>query len=122
MGALFSNVDDLFVWYQALVSGQLVNTNTLATMLTPYPLNSGGQSRHGFGFVVNEVDGHKLAGHGGSHAGWNTFLLFLPDDGIFVAVLTNRSSEDGRARQDAMGIVRLMLEDRGNRSGQHQGQ
>jgi CubicO group peptidase (beta-lactamase class C family) len=109
MGALFSSVDDLYLWYRALISGQLVKPETLSAMLTPFTLKDGGKSRHGYGFVVTDVNGHKLAGHGGSHSGWNTFLCFLPDDGIFVTVLTNRSVGKRKAMDDAMGIIDILL-------------
>ncbi|MEJ8569264.1 serine hydrolase domain-containing protein [Elongatibacter sediminis] len=109
MGALFSNVDDLYAWYEALLSGRLVSTETLAAMLTPYPLTGGGHSRHGLGFVVTFANGHKLVGHGGSHIGWSTFLMFVPDEKIFITVLTNSSSDNGRARRDALDILRVLL-------------
>ena len=109
MGALFSTVDDLFSFYRALISGRLVKAQTLETMLTPFPLKGDGVSRHGFGFVVTNVHGHRLAGHGGSFSGISTFLVFLPDDGIFVTVLTNRTPGEHTARDDAMAIIRLML-------------
>ncbi len=111
MGALLSNVDDLYSWYQALMSGRLLKPETLQAMLTPFPLNGGGKSRHGFGFVVADLHGHRIAAHGGSHPGWSTFVILVPGDGIFVTVLTNRSAGEHKAMDDAMAIVRLMLDD-----------
>ena len=110
MGALFSTVDDLFSFYRALMSGRLVTAQTLETMLTPFPLNDGGVSRHGFGFIVANMRGHRLAGHGGGFSGLSTFLIFFPDDGIFVTVLTNRTPGEHTARDDAMAIIRLILD------------
>jgi CubicO group peptidase (beta-lactamase class C family) len=112
MGGLYSTVDDLFAWYKALVAGRLVKPETLAAMFTPFPLNAGGHSRHGYGFVVVDQQGHKVAGHGGSHFGMSTFIAMLPDDGIFVTVLTNRSAGEHSARDDVMAIIGLMLEER----------
>jgi CubicO group peptidase (beta-lactamase class C family) len=114
MGALFSSVDDLYAFYQALISGRLVKPETLATMLTPFPLNDGGKSRHGFGFIVTEVRGRKAAGHGGEHSGWNSFLVFLPEEGIFATVLTNRTAGERKAMDDAMEILSFILEDSAN--------
>ena len=79
-------------------------------MFTPFPLNGGGYSRHGFGFVVADRDGHKFISHGGSHTGISTFIALLPDDGIFVTVLTNRSVRERRARDDVMAIIDILLE------------
>jgi len=110
MGGLFSTVDDLFVWYKALLAGRLVKPATLEAMFTPFPLNGGGYSRHGFGFVVADRDGHKIISHGGSHTGISTFIALLPDDGIFVTVLTNRSVRERRARDDVMAIIDILLE------------
>ena len=111
MGALFSTVDDLFAWHNALLAGRLVKPETLESMFTAFPLNDGGHSRHGFGFVVSEINGHRFAGHGGGHFGWSTFLAILPDDGIFVTVLTNRSPQQRRARHHAMAIIELLLDE-----------
>ncbi len=112
MGALFSTVDDQFAWHNALLAGRLVKPETLDAMFTAFPLNDGGHSRHGLGFVVSEIEGRRFAGHGGGHFGWSTFLAILPDDGIFVTVLTNRSPQQRRARHDAMAIIELLLDDK----------
>ena len=101
MGAVFSTVDDLFAWHDALLAGRLVEPETLDSMFTAFPLEGGGH-----------IDGHRFAGHGGGHIGWSTFLAILPDDGIFVTVLTNRSPQQRRARHDAMAIIELVLDDR----------
>lgn len=111
MGGLFSTVDDLFAWHKALLAGRLVKPETLKAMFTLFPLKNGGVSRHGFGFVVTELQGRKFVGHGGSHEGWSTFIGMLPDDGIMVAVLTNRSARERSAQDDVRAIIGLMLAD-----------
>jgi CubicO group peptidase (beta-lactamase class C family) len=111
MGGLFSTVDDLFAWRNALLAGRLVKPETLKAMFTPFPLKDGGFSRHGFGFVVTELQGRKFVGHGGSHEGWSTFIGLLPDDGIMVAVLTNRSARGRAASDDVKAIIGLLLAD-----------
>lgn len=111
MGGLFSNVDDMYAFYQALVSGRLVKPETLEAMLTPFTLKDGSKGRHGYGFVVTERQGHKVAAHGGVHSGWNSFVVFLPDQKIFVTILTNRTPGERKAMDDAMEIVDFILED-----------
>jgi CubicO group peptidase (beta-lactamase class C family) len=111
MGGLFSNVDDLFAWHNTLLAGQLVQPETLKAMFTPFELNGGGYSRHGFGFIVTELQGRKVVGHGGSHFGWSTFIALVPNDGIFVTVLTNRTARERRARDDALAIIGMLLDD-----------
>ncbi len=111
LGGLFSTVDDLLAWHNALLAGRLVKAETLEAMFTPFELNGGGHSRHGFGFVIAEFQGRKFVAHGGSHIGWSTVVALLPDDGIFVAVLTNRSTRDHKARDDAQAIIALLLDD-----------
>jgi CubicO group peptidase (beta-lactamase class C family) len=114
MGGLFSNVDDMYAFYQTLVSGRLIKPETLEAMLTPFTLKDGSAGRHGFGFAVIERQGHKAAAHGGEHAGWNAFFVFLPADGVCVTVLTNRTPGERKAMQDAMEIVDLILADATN--------
>ncbi len=109
MGGLFSSVDDLLALANALLAGVLVKPETLEAMFTPYPLNGGGHSRHGFGFVVADRKGHKFVGHGGGHSGISTFVAMLPDDGFFIALLTNRSPQRHRARDEAEKIITVLL-------------
>lgn len=108
MGGLFSTVDDLFAFHSALVAGSLVKRQTLEAMLTPYPLSDGGHSRYGYGFVVGDRSGNRFVGHGGALPGMSTFVGILPDQEVFVAVLTSRTPRPLPAREAAERVLDVL--------------
>ncbi len=109
MGGLFSTVDDLFAFHNALIAGNLVKPKTLEAMLTPYPLIDGGHSRYGYGFVVVNRSGNKFVGHGGALPGMSTFVGILPEHEVFVTVLTSRTPRPIPAREAAEAILDVLV-------------
>ena len=71
------------------VAGEIVSSKTLEQMWTPFELNDGSNGACGLGFFIEELGGKPLIQHSGGIFGWRTFTLFVPEDEIFVAVLTN---------------------------------
>jgi CubicO group peptidase (beta-lactamase class C family) len=53
-----------------------------------------GEAHYGLGFNTNAYHGDRLVRHGGGWPGWGTQMTLLPDHGIGVAVLTNRSPSE----------------------------
>jgi len=99
-GALYSTVEDLARWDQALSAGKLIGADSYKTMFTP------ARSSYAFGWFVREREGHKEIGHGGGIHGFSSSILRYPDDKLCVVVLNNvvptRSEQIGR---DLAGIV-----------------
>src|SRR5262249_11985135 len=73
-GMLVSSVSDLIKWDAALAEGRLLKPSTLEQMWTPARLNKGEETRYGFGWQVDKVNGHRLAAHGGGIPGFATEL------------------------------------------------
>jgi CubicO group peptidase (beta-lactamase class C family) len=88
-GALVSTVDDLARWHRALDAGSVLKPESLRRMWTPVRLPDGADTRYGFGWMVWSYDGHAVVEHGGGINGFQTANLRLPDDRIYVAVLSN---------------------------------
>jgi len=88
-GALVSTVDDLARWQAALDSGAVLKAESLRKMWTPVRLPGGEDTRYGFGWVIWSYQGHSVVEHGGGINGFVTANLRLPDDRIYVAVLSN---------------------------------
>jgi CubicO group peptidase (beta-lactamase class C family) len=53
-----------------------------------------GETHYGLGFRCQSYRGDRLVFHGGGWPGWGTLMTLVPDFGIGVAVLTNRSWSD----------------------------
>jgi CubicO group peptidase (beta-lactamase class C family) len=57
-----------------------------------------GEAHYGLGFRCQSYRGDRLVFHGGGLPGWGTLMTLVPDFGIGIAVLTNRSPNEGVAR------------------------
>ena len=53
-----------------------------------------GQAHYGLGFRCQSYRGDRLVWHGGGLVGWGARMTLVPDFGIGVAVLTNRSPSE----------------------------
>jgi CubicO group peptidase (beta-lactamase class C family) len=83
-GSLYSTVDDLYAWNEALFSGKLLSAKSLEMMMTPPAKND-----YAYGLVINKLFGRKAVSHGGGINGFSTFLTRFPDEKVTVAVLRN---------------------------------
>jgi CubicO group peptidase (beta-lactamase class C family) len=88
-GSLVSSVDDLAKWDAALYTGTLLTRSSLERMWTPYTLSNGKTTGYGYGFAIDTLRGHRAVAHGGGINGFSTFAIRLPDDHVYVAVLSN---------------------------------
>jgi CubicO group peptidase (beta-lactamase class C family) len=108
-GSLLSSVDDMAVWNDAVFSGKLVRKEWLDRAWTPYKLINGESTGYGYGWFISDYAGHRFIEHGGGINGFTTYQLTLPEDHIFLAILTN-SAIAGRAPEPrAFTIATLLL-------------
>ena len=88
-GALASTVDDLVLWDSALYTEQLLKHETLQQAHISHRLTDGSSTAYGYGWAISEYAGHRLIEHGGGIHGFRTRAIRMPDDRVFVAVLSN---------------------------------
>lgn len=88
-GALVSNVDDMSRWESAVASCKLISAMHWAKAFTPYRLADGSLCAYGYGWEIGTLQQRQMHAHGGGINGFMTFALRLPEDKIFVAVLSN---------------------------------
>jgi CubicO group peptidase (beta-lactamase class C family) len=106
-GGIYSTVDDLFKWDQALYTDRLVTQSTLAKAFTPGKVLLG-TSNYGFGWNIEDKDG-KYLWHQGSHAGFRAFIGRRLADRITVIMLTNKGNSK---RQDINTAIQNILADK----------
>ena len=82
-GSLYSTVDDLLAWDQALHANKPLKASSVTAMFTDYGF------KYGFGQFIEVEDGHRVWNHGGGINGFATVLEHLPDDGLTIVVLSN---------------------------------
>lgn len=90
-GGLVSSVSDLTRWASLLYGGKLLKPSTKELMLTPAPFattlfeNAG----YGLGCFVGMTEGVTYYGHTGFFPGYITFVQYLPEYGISIAMQFN---------------------------------
>lgn len=87
-GGVYSSLDDLYRWDQALYRDELISAELKAAMLTP------GLENYGFGWRIDSYDGERRYHHSGSTSGFRNFIQRFPDKRLTVVVLTNRAGPD----------------------------
>jgi CubicO group peptidase (beta-lactamase class C family) len=105
-GAITTSVADLANWMRLhLGKGEFNGERLLPAVLIEalqaprvYYTEQGfaelGETHYGLGFRCTSYRGDRLVGHGGGWPGWGTLMTLVPEFGIGVAVLTNRSPSD----------------------------
>ncbi len=98
-GALYSNVDDLARLQDALAGGRLISPALLERMTSPGRLNDELKTGYGLGWAVSTQQGRKVLEHGGATNGFYCAVIWLPEDGVWAAVTTNRYGFADKARE-----------------------
>lgn len=90
-GGIYSSIEDLFKWDQALYTDKLVRFETLDRAFTPGILNDGSKLDYGFGWRIDEYHGFERVHHTGQTCGFTTIIQRYPDQRFSIIILTNRN-------------------------------
>ena len=93
-GALLSTVDDLATWDAAVSAGKLLTPASWQRIFSPYRLANGKFTGYGFGWQIGTFEGHRVYEHGGGIHGFSAYVIRLPEDRVYVAVLSNCGNTD----------------------------
>ena len=99
-GALYSTVEDMLLWDQALMHGTLVSQAALADMFRVHiPCPSGGCALptdlgYGYGWFLAEQSGYRYNYHWGRIDGFRSSNGFYPQAQVSVIVLSNLETTD----------------------------
>lgn len=85
-GALYSTVEDMLIWDQALYGEKILKKGSLEKMFTPV------KGDYGYGWVIDEVFGRKHIWHNGGIFGFVTNFGRWVDDKICVVVFSNNDA------------------------------
>lgn len=92
-GGVVCTLDSLAQFLPALMDGDIIAENVLAAMLESVP--AGDSAPYGLGIDVDEDGAFGLTvGHGGATSGFQTVLVYLPEDNLSVAAMTNFVESD----------------------------
>lgn len=90
-GGMLTTVGDWLRWNAALDSAAL-GPALFETMQTQAVLNNGKPAGYALGLAIGNYKGLRDVSHGGSTAGYQTYLAHYPDQKVSVAVLCNGTS------------------------------
>ncbi len=111
-GGVYSNLDDLTNWGDALRASKLLPKSEMSSALDPVKLKNGGQTywpkstgdsdnlapgkpvAYGFGWFLSPVLGHPCMWHTGSTSGFRTIIERFVDNGKTLVILLNRTDFD----------------------------
>jgi CubicO group peptidase (beta-lactamase class C family) len=99
-GSIYSTTGDLLKWERGLFGGKVLSAESLKAMTTA------GKNDYGLGVGVMEKDGLKVVRHNGGIEGFNTYLAYVPDRRIAIAVLGNvNGSAPDRMGPELLDVV-----------------
>ena len=106
-GGMISTLDDLKIWIQAIMTGEV-----LSPAMHAEQLNFSAPNTESYGLGVMNGGG-AMIGHSGEVPGYNSSMYFLPQLGAISITLINRypSSVDGAADQVNMALIQTMAKD-----------
>ncbi|WP_442508497.1 serine hydrolase [Novipirellula sp. SH528] len=84
-GAMYSTVDDLMLWNEAIFAGQVLTSELRKKAFTPY------QNSYGYGWSIGKHRGLRTIGHNGGLNGFVSSLIRYPDQNLTVIALHNAS-------------------------------
>jgi CubicO group peptidase (beta-lactamase class C family) len=95
-GSLYFTTLDLAKWDAALYTEKLLKRSSLDLMWTPAKLKNGeaNKSNYGFGWVIDQRNGHRCIHHDGSWQGFETAIARYVDDRLTVVALDNLADSD----------------------------
>ena len=113
-GGVYSSLEDLAKWDEALQAQELLSPGAMRPALTPVRLADGSEPRwpaaaggdnldpgrpvsYGFGWFLDPWRGHARTWHHGSTSGFRSVIERFPDDRLTVVILANRDDLDLRS-------------------------
>lgn len=89
--ALYSTVEDLFIWNEALHTGKLLSEKSYKEMISPHIFKNGFVPfvGYGLGLGIEDLAGQPTVGHPGRVYGFHSDIVRIPGDNISYIFLSN---------------------------------
>jgi len=88
---IYSTVDDLLKWDQALYSETLLDSTILQQAFMGYSNEHQGKRNYGYGWrLIEDAKGDKIIYHNGWWHGYNTLFYRRPSDRTTIIILSNK--------------------------------
>jgi CubicO group peptidase (beta-lactamase class C family) len=107
-GGIYSSLEDLAKWDEALAQRTLLSENEMRPALIPVKLADGAQPKwpadsdrmegtpafYGFGWFLDPYRGHQRMWHYGDTMGFHSYIARFPADRLTIIILCNRTDLD----------------------------
>jgi CubicO group peptidase (beta-lactamase class C family) len=93
-GGLYSTVEDLYLWDQALYTNQLLKKENMDLLFAKH-MNAGDGTYYGYGWFIEDIplgntqEHLQTIGHGGGIHGFGTLITRIPSDKALIVLLDN---------------------------------
>ncbi|MBN1399163.1 MAG: beta-lactamase family protein [Bacteroidetes bacterium] len=102
---IYSTVEDIFKWDQALYTEKLIKQSTLQEAFTPFSYNWRDDNSYGYGWRIMESDSGKIVYHAGLWRGYNGVFARRLQDKTTIIVLCNKVNSSFESIDQYMGIL-----------------
>ncbi|MFD0999591.1 serine hydrolase [Ohtaekwangia kribbensis] len=103
-GALYSTVEDLYKWNEAIFNGKVLQDKSLKAAFTSVVLNDGNPppSKYGYGWGLSDYRGQPVIGHSGGLHGFISQLARYTNENLTVVLLMNLMPPDVNINPNAV--------------------
>jgi CubicO group peptidase (beta-lactamase class C family) len=98
-GGLYSTVEDLYRWAQAMESDDLLHPDTLKSMAIPV------WEHYGYGWELYSLHNHPVVGHSGGLPGYVSNFVRFPVDDAVIIILSNLGSAAVPQMTEALAAI-----------------
>ena len=99
-GALYSTIEDLFLWDRALHTEKLITLESLNRMFAPFT------EQYGYGWGIVNIFNRKMVGHNGETEGFRTNITrFINDDACIIILSNFEQTPVGKISIDLAAIL-----------------
>lgn len=109
--ALYTTVNDLFIWNEALHTGKILSKANYTEATTAHKFTNGFVPfvGYGYGLGIEDISGKPTIGHPGQIYGFHSDILRLPEDQISYIFLSNIANgqlkKEGRVSEKVIEIL-----------------
>ncbi len=91
-GGIYSSLNDLYKWDQALYTGKLIDKKYLDESWTRGMTTNGVEFPYGFGWRLEKYHDIEVVYHTGSTRGFRNIIYRMPEKKFTIVILTNRDA------------------------------
>lgn len=89
-GDLYSCLDDMYLWNQALKTEKIITKKSIDTIFTQhFPMENSSTRAHGYGWFIDKKCNKKVIEFSGALIGSLSMIMKFTDDDVTIIIMTN---------------------------------